>query len=123
MFYVLIVGSRSFDDFNLLVAKCDKLLANHQEVTVVSGGARGADALAKRYAHLRNFGYVEFRADWERIGKSAGYRRNEQMHAFISQFEHRGVIAFWDGGSKGTAHNFGLCERFNNPLRLVRFTK
>lgn len=122
MFYVLIVGSRSFDDFDLLVAKCDKLLANHQEVTVVSGGARGADTLAKRYARLRNLGYVEFRAEWS-LGKSAGYRRNEQMHAFISQFEHRGVIAFWDGSSKGTAHSFKLAQQYNNPLRLVRYTK
>lgn len=49
-FYCLIVGSRSFSDYELFVAKCDLLLRNWGSVVIVSGGARGADALAKRYA-------------------------------------------------------------------------
>ena len=123
MFYALIVGSRDFDDFDLLIKECDRLLSNYDEITVVSGGARGADALAKKYAEINNFKYVEFPAKWEIYGKLAGYRRNEQMHKFIAQFEHRGVIAFWDGKSKGTAHNFKLCKRFNNQLRIIHFDK
>lgn len=44
-FYCLIVGSRSFSDYELFVAKCDLLLRNWGSVVIVSGGARGADAL------------------------------------------------------------------------------
>lgn len=120
MFYLLIVGSRSFDDFDLLVRKCDALLVNHSEVCVVSGGARGADALAEKYASLRGFDLRVFPADWS-LGRSAGFIRNQEMHRFISQFPHRGVVAFWDGVSRGTSHSFDLARQFNNPLRVVRF--
>ena len=44
-FYCLIVGSRSFSDYELFVAKCDLLLRNWGSVVIVSGGARGAGAL------------------------------------------------------------------------------
>lgn len=59
-FYCLIVGSRSFSDYELFVAKCDLLLRNWGSVVIVSGGARGADALAKRYAVDRGYCYMEF---------------------------------------------------------------
>ena len=44
-FYCLIVGSRSFSDYELFVAKCDLLLRNWGSVVIVSGGARGADGM------------------------------------------------------------------------------
>ena len=50
-FYCLIVGSRSFSDYELFVAKCDLLLRNWGSVVIVSGGARGADALPDIYVH------------------------------------------------------------------------
>ena len=42
------------------------------------------------------------------------------MHSYISTFADRGVIAFWDGRSKGTAQSFALSKEFDNPLRIVR---
>jgi uncharacterized protein YeaO (DUF488 family) len=121
-FYLLIAGSRSFNNYPLLKEKLDYLLQNQRdkEIHIVSGGAKGADTLAKWYAKERGYQMHVFPADWS-IGKSAGYRRNETMHKFIAQFEHRGCVCFWDGESKGTAHNFKLCEIFNTPLRIVRF--
>lgn len=71
-FYCLIVGSRSFSDYELFVAKCDLLLRNWGSVVIVSGGARGADALAKRYAVDRGYCYMEFPADWDTYGRRAG---------------------------------------------------
>ena len=75
-FYCLIVGSRSFSDYELFVAKCDLFLRNWGSVVIVSGGARGADALAKRYAVDRGYCYMEFPADWDTYGRRAGYIRN-----------------------------------------------
>ena len=91
-FYCLIVGSRSFSDYELFVAKCDLLLRNWGSVVIVSGGARGADALAKRYAVDRGYCYMEFPADWDTYGRRAGYIRNRAMHEYISTHENRGVI-------------------------------
>ena len=87
-FYCLIVGSRSFSDSDLFVAKCDLLLRNWGSVVIVSGGARGADALAKRYAVDRGYCYMEFPADWDTYGRRAGYIRNRAMHEYISNPLH-----------------------------------
>ena len=121
MFYAIIVGSRSFTDYDFLKAKCDALLINQKEVTVVSGGSRGADYFAKCYATQRGYQYKEFKANWDLFGASAGYIRNEEMHRFVSQFPDRGCIAFWDGESKGTQHNFMLAEKYHNPIRIIEF--
>ena len=119
--YLLVVGSRSFTNYDLMCSKLDMFLSNYKSITIVSGGADGADTLAKRYATDRKYKYIEFPAPWNDLGNKAGFIRNLFMHQFISQFQYRGCVAFWDGKSKGTAHNFELSKRFNNPLRVVRF--
>lgn len=42
------------------------------------------------------------------------------MHSYISTFTDRGVIAFWDGSSRGTAQSFALSKEFDNPLRVIK---
>lgn len=121
MFYCLVIGSRSFSDYEFLKAKLDYVLSNHAEITIVSGGAKGADTLAERYAKERGCNLKVFPAKWETYGRSAGYKRNVEMHTYICTFEHRGVVAFWDGKSPGTAHSFKLCQQFNNPLKLYTY--
>lgn len=87
---------------------------------IISGGANGTDALAKRYAEEKGFAFKEFSADWNQYGKRAGYIRNRIMHEYLSKQKSRGVIAFWDGKSKGTTHSFELAKEFDNPIRVVR---
>ena len=123
MFYCLIVGSRNFTNYELLKKKTDFLLQKYKEITIVSGGARGTDTLAKRYAKERQYGYIEFPADWNKDGKAAGFIRNEKMHKFLSEYQFRGCIAFWDGKSKGTAHNFSLVKKYDTPIRIIRIDK
>lgn len=119
-FHCLIVGSRGYTDYTSFKAKCDALLADKADIEIVSGGCSGADALAERYAHEHGYSLQVFPADWSRYGKRAGYVRNREMHSYISTFADRGVIAFWDGASKGTAQSFRLAREFDNPLRIVR---
>lgn len=38
-FYCLMVGSRSFSDYEFFVTKCDHLLRNWKNIIIVSGGA------------------------------------------------------------------------------------
>ena len=118
-FYLLVVGSRTFLDYDLLCRKIRHLTANYSDVCIVSGGCYGADYLAKLYAENNNLEYVEFTAQWSEYGKRAGYIRNEQMHKFISQFENRGCVMFWDGKSAGTKQSIALAERYNNQLRII----
>lgn len=120
MFYCLVAGSRTFTDYPLLSYKLDTLLANQTDVTIISGGAFGADALAIRYAKEHGYPYKIFKAQWDLYGKAAGFKRNEQMHRYIAQFPNRGCVCFWNGTSKGTAHNFKLAEQYKTPLRIVK---
>ena len=119
-FYCLVAGSRNWSNYEVMRERLDYFLQNHEQVIIVSGGARGADALAERYARERGYGLKVFPAQWDTYGKRAGYLRNEEMHKYISAHEKRGVICFWDGVSKGTAHNFELAKKYNNPLRIIK---
>lgn len=72
-------------------------------VTIISGGAKGADALAAEFAKSRQpCIHEEYPADWDRYGKRAGYVRNQQM---LDEGKPDLVIAFYSGTerSKGTA--------------------
>ena len=118
-FFCLVVGSRTFDDYSLMERKLDRLLSMQDgKVVIVSGGAKGADSLAERYAREKGYMMTVFSADWSK-GKSAGYTRNVKMHEFISHADRRGCVAFWKDGSKGTAHNFELAEKYGNQLRKI----
>ena len=122
--YLLVVGSRDFDNYALLCEKINEERArSNTKVFIVSGGARGADSLAKRYALENYLNYIEFPADWNTYGKSAGYIRNEQMHKFIAGHPLRKCIAFWDGKSRGTRHNFELAKKYNNDIEIIRYTQ
>ncbi len=119
-FFCLVVGSRTFDDYEFMKAKLDHILKNHSNIVIVSGGAKGADSLAEKYAKEKGYPIKVFPANWDKYGKSAGYKRNEQMHQYINKAEKRGVVAFWQNESKGTAHNFKLAEKYKNPIRIIK---
>ena len=120
-FYCLVVGSRTFTDYDLMKRKLDAMLINHPKTVIVSGGAAGADTLAEKYAKEKGLILKVFPANWEIYGNRAGYKRNEQMHKYISIADARGVVAFWDGESKGTQHNFGLAKKYSNEIRIIKF--
>lgn len=119
-FYLLVAGTRTFNDYDLLFSEIKRLTSRYNnDICIVSGGARGADALAKRYAEDNGLEYIEFKAEWDKYGKSAGPIRNKKMHEFISKFDVRGCVLFWDGKSKGTQYNIELSKKYNNPLRVI----
>ena len=96
------------------------MLAEKTDIEIVSDGASGTDAMEERYAHEHGYSLQVFPADWSRYGNRAGYVRNREMHSYISAHADRGVIAFWDGMSRGTAQSFALAKEFDNPIRVVR---
>lgn len=117
---VLVVGSRSFNDYDKVSEVLDRVIDNNTDVEIISGGARGADSLAERYAKEHNLALKVFPAYWDKYGKSAGYKRNVEMHKYISEFEDRICIAFWDGKSKGTTHNFELSKHYHTHLKVIK---
>lgn len=90
---IAIIGSRSFNDFNRLVSVLLPWLPAH----IVSGGAKGADALAERLAREQKLSITVIKPDWQQHGRAAGPIRNRDIVDAVDM-----VIAFWDGQSKGT---------------------
>ena len=118
MFKVIIAGGRDFNDYELLKKKCDYYLSNldTDEIIIVSGAARGADSLGEKYANEKNYKIDSHPADWNKYGKSAGYRRNKEMVDIASA-----AICFWDGKSKGTKHTIDLCKEKRIPYKIVKY--
>jgi hypothetical protein len=106
---VAIVGSREFDDYELLKETVNNLKL--KITTVVSGGARGADRLAERYAKEYGIELLIFKADWDKLGKGAGFARNQTI---IDNVDH--LVAFWDGHSTGTMDIMKKAYKKNIPV-------
>lgn len=118
-FKLIVAGSRDFTDYQLLQDTVIHL-ANHEyrhmAVSLVSGMARGADALAVRLARDYGIQLYEFPADWDAYGKRAGFVRNAQM----AQFSH-GLVAFWDGVSRGTKNMIETMMKQDKPVHVVHY--
>ena len=100
----IIAGSRGITDINHLWRAIDHLPNGLGDISsIVSGGARGADKLGERLAKSRDIPLTVKPAEWDKYGKSAGYRRNAGMAE-----DADALIALWDGKSKGTTHMINL---------------
>lgn len=115
MLKVIVAGGRDLKDYRLVSKTLDNL---KKPFDVVCGEAKGADALGKRYATEHDLIVHSFPADWTTHGKSAGYKRNEQMAEFADA-----CIAFWDGRSRGTKHMIDIATRKGLKCLVVRYTK
>jgi len=109
---IAVVGSRSFDDYDLLV----DTLSDFDISEIVSGGASGADSLAEKYAKLFLIPTNIIKPNWSLYGKAAGMIRNTDI---VKSSDH--VVAFWDGVSKGTANSIKTANKLNVPTTIIRF--
>jgi predicted Rossmann-fold nucleotide-binding protein len=78
---LLVCGGRNFDDRERLLTAMNSAVrgVSMATVTVIHGGARGADSMAGVIANDVRVPVIVFRADWERDGNSAGPKRNQRM--------------------------------------------
>lgn len=98
---VLICGGRDYTGYLHFASVMAKLKAEHGPFkTVIHGGGTGADWCAHLWANspIGHVEEIEFKADWELFGKSAGPIRNQRM---IDEGKPELVIAF--PGGRGTA--------------------
>ena len=107
-----VIGSRGITDVDFdkyITEKC---------VELVSGGARGVDALVRDYAIKKGIKIVEFKPDYEKFGKGAPLKRNEQIVNYADR-----VLAFWDGSSRGTSFTVEYCKRQGKPCEVIIIKK
>ena len=112
---VIIAGSRDITDMELIRNEMNAYWLEIGAFEVISGMARGVDRIARDIAVASGITVHEMPAEWDRYGKSAGYRRNEDMVALATH-----GLVFWDGESRGTKHTIDLLTKQNKPYRVVR---
>lgn len=109
-----VVGSRNFNDYEKMEASLSDLVDKVSQV--ISGGAKGADLLAQKWADENNIPFVAILPDWKKNGRAAGPMRNREI---IESCDF--CIAFWDGKSRGTASSIRFCEKQGKRVTIVKF--
>ena len=126
MVNIAIVGSRDFEDYELLKfqllkyinKRLDSIVISGEpyrradlDVNIVSGGARGADTLAEKFANEFGLKKMIFKPDWNMYGKSAGFIRNRKI------VENCDVLfAFQVNKSRGTQHSIDLARELKKEV-------
>ena len=108
---VIIAGSRTIDDYAAVCRAVER--SGFKPTEIVSGGARGVDRLGERWAKEHGVPVKKFTAHWDKYGKSAGYRRNEEMADYANA-----LVAVWDGKSRGTSHMVELAGSNDLPTHI-----
>lgn len=118
---IIIAGGRDFSNYSKLKAHMDEFLETVTcPVTIVSGGARGADTLGEQYAREHGYPVKRFPANWDKYGKSAGPKRNEEMALYVAE-EHGVLVAFWDGKSRGTKDMIDRATEYKLEVQVVNY--
>ena len=86
-----------------------------KEITMlVSGGARGSDALAEKWANKNNIPKLIIKPSYKRYGsKFAPIMRNKTIVENSDM-----VVAIWDGKSKGTNFTIEYAKIMNKPVKV-----
>ena len=104
---IAVIGSR-----NLIVTDLERYLPSGT-TEIVSGGARGVDSCAREYAQRAGLVFVEILPDYDRYGREAPLVRNREIVNLSD-----GVVAFWDGHSRGTRMAVEYARSIGVPVRL-----
>ena len=112
---VLVCGGRNYDDVQAVYRELNSLREEHGPLTIIQGGAPGADKLARAWAFLqRKVSLIHVPADWETHGKAAGPIRNEKLLK-----ENPDLVLAFPGG-RGTAHMVKIAEAAGVPVVHIK---
>lgn len=115
---MIIAGGRDFQDYERLEQNFDSWMegVDNDNITIISGGARGADRLGERIAEEYNLDLKIYPANWETYGKKAGYIRNQQM---ANNATH--LLAAWDRQSRGTMHMINIAQNMGLQTLVINY--
>ena len=106
---LLVAGSRGITTFDL------KPYISSAVDTIISGGAKGIDTLAEQYADEYGLNKIIVRPHYDRYGRSAPLKRNEEMVDIADK-----VLIIWDGVSKGTEYTLRYAQKKRKYVEVVR---
>lgn len=109
---IAIIGSR-----NLTINNLEEYLPKYTS-EIISGGAKGIDSCAKKYALCNGIKYTEFLPNYKLYGRFAPIKRNDEIINYADI-----IIAFWDGKSKGTKYVIDKCKQKNIKIEIYLLNK
>ena len=111
---VAVVGSRNFNDYDLLKSELDAFKLENGVDLIVSGGAKGADTFGEKWAKENNVPTKIYYPDWKTYGKAAGILRNKDI---IDAATH--VIAFPSKKGRGTQNSIKRAKEQCIPTKVI----
>ena len=119
-FKILVCGGRDYDNYEKVKEILDDAVVKlyhpiKNKITIIHGGARGADSLADRYSEEHDIDKEVYEADWENEGRSAGPKRNQRM---LDEGKPDCVVAF--PGGRGTQHMVNIARKKGVPVYEIK---
>jgi len=115
-----IVGYRGFDDYPLFKLYVDAWIKKHGKPNdLISGGCKGTDKMAERYAQENGIEMCILEPDWL-FSKDyrACFMERDRYIAMCCNY----MLAFPSNMGKGTQITMDFARRFNRPLTVVKLT-
>ena len=103
-----VIGSRNITDIRI-----DRYIPDGV-TEIVSGGAKGVDALARDYAERNVIKLTEFLPQYSIYGRAAPIKRNNEIAKYADE-----ALALWDGRSKGTEHTINFFKKLGKKVTVV----
>ena len=118
---IIVAGGRDFfqpEHTFLLRDELDRLLVgiDPADLEIVSGKAPGADTLGEEYARFHEIPVKPFPANWDKYGKAAGFKRNQEMSDYANH-----AIIFWDGKSAGSKDMIDRSRIMKLYLEIIKY--
>lgn len=113
---IVVAGCRNYNNYEEAkeyIDFCVSKIKDKYNLVFVSGGCSGADYLGEKYAKENGYEIEIYSANWEKYGKYAGPKRNEEMSKVGDYF-----ICFWDGKSKGTKSMINYAKKTGKPIKI-----
>ncbi len=91
---VAVTGGKDVGEPAAVFQRLDKVRAKYTDMVLVHGGGPGIERIAASWAEQRGVHQVVCKPDWDRHGRAAPFRRNDDLLNLLP----KGVIAFPGSG-------------------------
>lgn len=122
---LIVCDDRYFDDYKYVKERLDLVFRMYSLDTcspeLIAGSTNNMDRDVKIYALDNKYAFTSFIPNWDKDGKSAGYKRNEKMCKYLSQASIRYCIVFSGCQENKSIKNvLTLCYKNGTIIRMIR---
>ena len=119
---LFVCGSRTITDKEWIYSKIENcithiLCIDYSNITILEGGAKGVDSIAKQWATEHNIPIIEYPPDYEKYHNEACHKRNEAMAADCDF-----MLDLWTGESTGSLHDIMMAEKYKKTYQVCLYS-